>query len=139
MMMMRLVIDTNVIFSALLKDGKTREILMRDDIETYVPEFFFTELMNYEEMILKKSNMGKDEYRVLIELLFMDVNIISKEIFFDELEKAKVIMEDIDPDDSAFLALAMKMECDLWSDDRDFEGQSEIKVWKTFEIIKKVL
>ena len=33
---------------------------MRDDIETYVPEFFFTELMNYEEMILKKSNMGKD-------------------------------------------------------------------------------
>lgn len=60
MMMMRLVIDTNVIFSALLKDGKTREILMRDDIETYVPEFFFTELMNYEEMILKKSNMGKD-------------------------------------------------------------------------------
>ena len=112
---------------------------MRDDIETYVPEFFFSELMNYEEMILKKSNMDKDEYRILIDLLFMDVNIISKEIFFEELEKAKVIMEDIDPDDSAFLALAMKMECDLWSDDGDFEGQSEVKVWKTSQIIKKVL
>ncbi len=124
---MRLVIDTNVIFSALLRDGKTRDVLMREDIETYVPEFFFTELMNHEEMILQKSNMDKDEYRILIDLLFMNITIVTKEDFLVELEKAEVIMGDIDPDDSAFLALAMKMDCDLWSDDGDFEEQSEIK------------
>ena len=38
---MDIVIDTNVIFSGLIKDGITRELLLMDEIHLMVPEYFY--------------------------------------------------------------------------------------------------
>lgn len=136
---MKLVIDTNVIFSALLKEGKTRDILLNEDVEIYIPEYFFSELMNYEDMIVKRTGIDKDEYRTLIDLLFLNIDVVPKEEFEEELDQAKEIMEEIDPDDSPFLGLAMEKDCFLWSDDGHFDDQDEVKVLGTTEVIKRTL
>jgi len=136
---MKLVIDTNVIFSALLKEGKTRDILLNEDVEIYIPEYFFSELMDYEDMIVNRTGMDKDEYRTLIDLLFLNIDVVPKEDFEDELNKAKDIMEEIDSDDSPFLGLAMKKDCILWSDDGHFDDQNEVKVLGTTDVIRRTL
>ena len=41
---MRLVIDTSILISALLKDSTTREILLFSNIEFLLPEYAFGEL-----------------------------------------------------------------------------------------------
>jgi len=46
------VIDTNIIFSALLKNSAARKIILSDTFDLFVPEFLFTEILKYEEAIL---------------------------------------------------------------------------------------
>ena len=48
---MRLVIDTNIVFSALITGGKTRECIITAPVELYAPEFFYTEFENHRETI----------------------------------------------------------------------------------------
>jgi predicted nucleic acid-binding protein len=45
-------------------------------------------------------------------------------------------MEDIDEDDTEFLALALSFQNDgIWSEDRDFQRQTAVRVWKTGELL----
>jgi len=41
---MKLIIDTNIHFSGIIKDSVTRKILMHPDFEFYTPDFFLLEL-----------------------------------------------------------------------------------------------
>jgi len=38
---MKLVIDTNIIFSALLRNSLTRKIILSDVFDLYVPEYLY--------------------------------------------------------------------------------------------------
>ena len=40
---MNLVLDSNVLFAALIKDSVTSSLLFEDDLCLYAPEFIFTE------------------------------------------------------------------------------------------------
>jgi len=52
------------------------------------------------------------------------------------------IMSDVDPDDTAFLALGLALKCDgIWTEDNDFNNQKVLKVYLTkdlLEIIEKL-
>jgi len=51
------------------------------------------------------------------------------------IEKAEKISPD--PKDVPYLALALKLRCNLWSNDRDLkEKQNTIQVYSTEELIK---
>ena len=132
---MKLVCDTNIVFSAVIAGGKTRELLLSDRIELYAPEFFFTELDNHREEISEKSNLSEDELGLLLDLLFKDTEVVPKEEFEDELSQAAERIEETDPDDVPFLALALHLDVDLWSDDTDFDDQDAVKNWKTHELV----
>ena len=43
-------------------------------------------------------------------------------------------MKEIDPKDTPFLALALHLECPLWSDDAHLKRQSLVPCYLTFEI-----
>ncbi len=132
---MKLVCDTNIVFSALIAGGKTRELLLSDRIELYAPEFFFTELDNHREEISEKSNLSEDELGLLLDLLFKDTEVVPKEEFEDELSQAAERIGETDPDDVPFLALALHLDVNLWSDDTDFDDQDAVKNWKTHELV----
>lgn len=53
-----------------------------------------------------------------------------------KIKEAAVIMDRIDPNDTDFIAAALVVEVDIWSDDKHFEKQQKVKVWKTAEIVK---
>ena len=46
-------------------------------------------------------------------------------------------MKDIDEKDTPFLALALKLQCPIWSNDCDFEEQNLVEVYKTSYILRK--
>ena len=56
---MKLVVDANVLFAALIKEGSTAELLISDKLQLFAPEFLFTEFSKYEELILKKTHRSK--------------------------------------------------------------------------------
>ena len=52
---MKLILDTNVFFSGIIKDSITRKILLYPDYEFYIPDFFLIELKKYEEYLINKT------------------------------------------------------------------------------------
>ena len=133
---MKLVLDTNVVFSALIAGGKTRETILSGDLTLYVPEFFFTELRNNLSEVEEKTGLKRDELELLLGLLFEEIRIVPREEFQERLPEAKTHIAEDDPDDVPFLALALALDAGVWSDDNHFQEQSAVPVWKTHELLE---
>jgi predicted nucleic acid-binding protein len=134
---MSIVIDTNVFISALMKDGATRNILLHEKIEFISISFSEEEIRKYRELILKKSNLDEETLDNIFEQLKNKVTFLDDAIIGKYFEEAKKIMWDIDPKDTPFIAAALATQSDIWSNDKHFEKQDRIKVWKTKNLIEK--
>lgn len=52
---MELVIDANILFSALIKKSVTAELIFNENLMLYAPDFFIEEFVKYQELITKKN------------------------------------------------------------------------------------
>lgn len=129
---MRLVVDANILFAALIKEGSTAELLISDKLQLFAPEFLFSEFTKYEELILKKNHRSNEEFNEFLELLKEQITIVpKKEItpFIDKVEKISP-----DPKDTVYLALAFALKSNIWSNDKKLkEGQNKIIILSTDE------
>ena len=107
---MNIVIDTNILLSALITDSKTREIIVALDHQFYAPETIIDETLKHEDMILQKSGLKKEDLDELLSTLLKYVHIIPNEILQQNLPAAKKEMKEIDKDDVVFLAAAMTID-----------------------------
>ncbi|MFP3950266.1 MAG: PIN domain-containing protein [Candidatus Micrarchaeia archaeon] len=130
---MRLVVDANILFSALIKDGKTAEILANNPGSFYSPEFFFEEFLKHKPEILLKTKRTEREFNALFGLLKEIMDIVPKSRYLDMLAKAKEISPD--PDDAAYFALALKLELPIWSNDKKLRRQSTVRIYSTAELM----
>jgi predicted nucleic acid-binding protein len=51
---MELVLDANILFSALIKEGITRELMLADEIVLFTPEYIINEFLEHIGEIAKK-------------------------------------------------------------------------------------
>ncbi len=76
---MKLVLDSNIIFSALIKKSTTRDIILSDIYDLYAPEYVFTEITEHKELLLRKSKMNEEDFDALLLLLQKHIHLVSKE------------------------------------------------------------
>jgi len=50
---MKLIVDANILFAALIKEGSTAELLISDKLQLFAPEFLFAEFAKYKDLILR--------------------------------------------------------------------------------------
>ena len=132
---MDLVVDANILFAALIKKSITSELLFRDDLHLYAPEFIFVEFEKYRELIKKKTKRNDDDFDELLKLFQRQVVLVPIEEIKPFIEKAK----DVSPDtkDVPYIALALKLNTAVWSNDRPLkEEQNKVKVYPTHAIAK---
>ena len=128
--------DTNIIMSALIKDSATRFLILEGDFEMFMPETSILEIQKYLAIIQQKSGLSLNEINLLFSSLKNRIKIISKVHYLSSEENAKSIMKNIDIEDWPFIALALSFHNDgIWTEDKHFEKQNKIKVWKTSDII----
>jgi len=132
---MEVVVDTNVIISALLRDGLTRRILLLDPFEMYTVPFAKQEIEKHKGELLRKSGLDEDSFGYLLDLIFAKINVVDREVLEPFKKRAIEILKDIDPADAPFLALAMALNCPIWSNDKDLKRQKVVKVYTTQEIL----
>lgn len=114
---MRVVLDSNILFSALIS-GKDLYIDIFKALQAYAPDFIFIEISKYEERIIKKTKM-EDEFAIFVRELFSELIIIPKlAISKGSYKKALSLCNDIDPKDTAYLALSIELDIPLWSNDK---------------------
>jgi predicted nucleic acid-binding protein len=133
---MRLVIDTSILISALLKKSVTRELLLFPSMEFLLPEYALEELEVHKDYISKRTGLKKEEIDVALSLLMENITIIPASDIKPNLKKADKIIGSIDPSDVPFIALALSTKNDgIWSNDKHFEKVKEVKVWKTSALL----
>ncbi len=136
---MRLVLDANRLFAALIKNSVARKILLHPGIEFIAPAYILYEVLNHKAELIAKSKLPEDEFDILFESIFENIDVIPYEEIKPCYQRAKEIMENIDPDDAVFLALALCVLNDgIWTEDMHFDKQEVIRIWKTSELIDEL-
>ena len=134
---MIIIVDVNVILSALIKDSTTREIMVKSYQDFYFPEPSVHKIRKYKGLILEKSGLSEGELAVLLKTLFQFIQLIPTEELMPYWEEAKQIMEKIDSEDAPFIAAALSQEnAVIWSDDKHFDKQDRIIVLKTKDMVR---
>ena len=134
---MDLVVDANVLFSVLIKHSFTYNLLFSGSFHLFTPNYIFTELDRHKEEILKKTERTTEEVFKLLETLKQRVIIVPLEELVPYVEEAEKLTPD--PDDMAYFALALKLNCAIWSNDKRLKEQGRIKVYNTHEVDKMKL
>ncbi|HIG96082.1 TPA: PIN domain-containing protein [Candidatus Woesearchaeota archaeon] len=134
---MKIVIDSNILFSALIKDSTTRRLILEYGGTFLFPEYIFTELEKYKEGLLTKSKMYETEFEKLLVLLLKKVVIIPNERALPYKEEALTLVKDVDINDILFVACVLAHpDSLLWSDDKALKKIKGILVLHTQEIIE---
>ena len=136
---MNFVIDTNILISALIKDSVTRKIIIESGLNFYYPKISFYEIQKHKQLVLKKSRMSGKQFNDVLNILLDNVILVSEYRFADSLDKANNLIGKIDINDVVFLACALSLNLEIWSDDKHFQKQNEVKVLTTQEFIKRFL
>lgn len=132
---MKLVVDANIVMSALISGSKTRELIVTLEPDLLTPEVIHDEIDKHEHLIVKKSGMDADRVQQFIELLFGYIETVPASEFYQQIEQADEAMRKTDPDDVLYVACALGQGAGIWSDDSDFEEQDLVPVFTTNEVI----
>ncbi|MBI2105790.1 hypothetical protein HYT56_03055 [Candidatus Woesearchaeota archaeon] len=133
---MRLIINSNRIIAALVKDSTSKKIILEGNLELLSINVSEDDVKRYKKEILKKSELTEAQFDFIYEKLKEKLIILDDKIIMNKMEEAKRIMDKIDKDDTPFIAAAIATKSSIWSDDKHFEKQNRIKILKTNDLIK---
>lgn len=133
---MKIVVDANIIFAALIKDSTSRALIMFLEAEFYFPEDMLVEIQKYKELIKKKAGFSKEKFNMNLKKIFEYVQLVPYKEIEDHIKKAQEIMKDIDPKDAVLLAVFMAhKDSIIWSTDPHLKMQKLISVVTTKELL----
>lgn len=131
---MELVVDTNIVFSAMVKDSLTRFLLCDMRLVLYAPETLISELYEHEKEIREKSEISEKRWMELMSILLSKIRLVSKEEIAPFVKEALEFSPD--QEDAPFFALCLAKNIPLWSNDKALKQQSAVKVFSTDELTK---
>jgi len=134
---MKLVIDANILFAALIKDSFTAELIISDELQLFAPEFLLEEFAKYENYIIEKTYRGKDDFKKFLEFLKEYITFIPQKAIAPFLETAGNFSPD--PKDTVYIALALVIKSAIWSNDKKLKReQNQIEILTTKELVKNI-
>jgi len=133
---MLLVVDVNILFSFFKKVSFTRKLLTNPDLKLYSPEYALDELNEHLDEILSKAKINIGVFELYKAILPYFVKFAPVSVYKDFKNSAELIAPD--PDDTQYFALALKLGCAIWSNDKLLKKQDKVTVFSTSELIKEL-
>ena len=130
---MKLVVDANVLFSALIKDSVTRRLFFEERLEIYAPEYLFEEFAAHRGEIIRKAHRGEADFWEVMGILKSKISVVPFSEFERFMERAQSVSPD--KDDAIYFAVAFAIKGAIWSNDRNLKSQKAVQVLNTEEII----
>ncbi len=132
---MKIIVDTNIIFSGLLNSNSLIGELLINSRKSF--EFYSCNHMRYEiqkhwEKLKKISKLSDRQltdaqFQLFKRLKFVNEELIPKDVW----ETALTISKDIDIDDTDFVALTLYLKGSLWTGDKDLYNGLKGKNFET--------
>ena len=141
---MKVIIDTNIIFSSLLKTHTTfGQIIFNSEgiFEFYCPHYLRTEIRKHWDRIKRISKLTDQQLEESYDSLLTKIIFINEEIIPQKIwEDSEKFTEGIDLNDTDFVALTKHLKGKLWTGDLELRNGLKKKGFKnvltTSEIFK---
>lgn len=132
---MKVVIDSNRVIAALIKDSTTRNIIFDEKFEFIAPDTITIEINKYKATIIEKAGIAEDEFDVLLSLIFEHISIIPQNEYNEFIAK---FQNDIkDPNDIPYIAACIAAKAEgIWTHDPHFKEQKKVKVFTNIGLLK---
>jgi predicted nucleic acid-binding protein len=119
---MRIVVDTNIVFSALLNSkGRIGQLIITGarHFDFFTSELLTEEISRHRPKLLRLSGLDEVQMESSQRQLFSRITFVDAATISDNaLDKAENLTRDIDPDDVMFVALAEHLRAKLWTGDK---------------------
>lgn len=101
----------------------------------FAPEFLLEEFKKYENEILEKISREPGDFQRYFELLTRKIAFIPLDELVPFLNASRELSPD--PKDALYFALALKLDAEIWSNDKRLKNQDKIQILSTSEILEK--
>jgi len=136
---MFLVVDANIVLSALLTKGKSFDIFIMNKLikkyEFIAPEFLFFEIGKNFDEIVKRSKLSSEELAKVFKFIKDEIEFIPFKEFNKQADKASSLAPH--EKDVQYFALALAFNCGIWSEEKVFKHQSQVKVFSTKDLMEE--
>ena len=133
---MKVVVDANILVSALLKKGLTRQGWFDLTLDLVAPAFIIREFLKHKAELRRRYGGSAEEFDGLVSRLLSHVRLVDDAAL--QLYKSAAMSLSADPDDWLYLACALSEGAAIWSHDKDFGGQRRVRVVSTAELAREV-
>lgn len=137
--MKKLIVDTNIMFSALLGKSKIiRDILFSsENVKPYSCKYSIVELFKHKDKLIKNSALEEEEILEIFYYLLKRVEFYNEDSISDEsLREAYALCNDIDEKDLLFVALTIELDGLLWTGDKELLKGLKRKGFEQIFILK---
>ncbi len=115
-----IVVDTNILFSALLNSQSSfANLLFQGEYNYFICELVLVELFKRKEKIIKVSQLSENEIVRIYQILLQRLNLYKEDLIApNNRELAYTLCKDIDESDTPHVALTLELEGLLWTGDK---------------------
>jgi len=135
---MRIVVDSNRVIAALIKESTTRETIFQKEFEFIAPDFIESEIDSHKNHIVESAGITDEGFEILLSLILENITLIPQTDyigFFNELKK-----EIKDEKDIPYLAVCLaKGAKGVWTHDPHFLEQKRIKIFTNKDMLEFIV
>ena len=131
---MDLVIDANPFIAGFLKDSTSRRIMLLSKLHLYSPDWLEHELSSNEKELIEKFS-NADKFSETKSILLEFVTLVPQKEYSEFVGEASKLTKHAK--DIPYFALALKLKCPIWSNEKSFKSQSKVKVYDTSELVRE--
>ena len=130
----KLAVDANPILSAVI-GGKALKGFWDQRISLHTTAHTLREVLEYVPKLAQKADMPLQE--VLASLYLLPLTVYGRAFYQSKLAKARRLIGERDPDDVDLLALALKLDIPVWTNDKDFKDTG-VTIYTTAQLLSLI-
>jgi len=127
-----LVVDANIAISMLISKGLKHKIFFSEKIESNSPDRILLEIGKHWSELSGKSGLSEKDLELGLLAIRLQLTTFSLNNLSNWLKESADVSPD--PDDSEYFALALKLNCPIWSEEKLLKKQDKVKVFNTHEL-----
>lgn len=130
-----LVVDANVLFSALLRDSTTRRLILDGGLDLYAPVWLWEEADARRDFLLRKSRLPPAVFDGVWAALRERIETIPVAAMVAHAGEARRRCRDAGAKDAPYVACALAVDGAIWTHDGALRREAGVPVVTTAELL----
>lgn len=129
---MELVVDTNILVSAVLKPGLKRELILSGPFSLFCPIYLLSEFSARQDEYVAKSRRDQHVFQPLVNRLLFRLQAIEAEHLYPYADRALAVCPH--RKDWPFFAAALLKNCGIWTEEKRLKDQDVVPIYSTGDL-----